>query len=114
MDLGDALELLGGATWQFDLTQAKAAVDIVDKSQRSIRKIEGVALFSGGVDSSCGAATLKDRDIQLCSFYTRQKTRQLELARALNAIKNCALLSHDVSDRRKNLLGLKRPPSNSN
>lgn len=82
--LGDALELLGGATWQFDVTRAKTAVDVVDESQRSIRKIDSVALFSGGVDSSCGAATLKGRDVQLCSFYTRQKTRQLELARALN------------------------------
>lgn len=82
--LCDALEVLGGATWHFDLTRAKTAVDVVDKSQRNTRRINGVALFSGGVDSSCGAAALQDRGVQFCSFYTRQKTRQLNLARALD------------------------------
>jgi 7-cyano-7-deazaguanine synthase in queuosine biosynthesis len=82
--LGDALELLGGATWQFALTRAKTAVNVADESKRSTRRIDSVALFSGGVDSSCGAATLKGHNVQLCSFYTRQKARQLELARALD------------------------------
>ena len=73
--LTEILSLLGTATWEVTFEQATTAGAIVDKSWKSDRKIDKVALFSGGVDSTCGASTLIDERerVQLCSFYTRQK-----------------------------------------
>jgi 7-cyano-7-deazaguanine synthase in queuosine biosynthesis len=49
------------------------------------RAVTQVALFSGGLDSTSGIATLRGAadHTQLVSHYSRQKTAQLEIAKAL-------------------------------
>jgi 7-cyano-7-deazaguanine synthase in queuosine biosynthesis len=76
------LLLLGNAEWSLEFEsglQAKAP-----EHQCSDEKaVDQVMLFSGGMDSTCGAATLKKNEAErtrLVSYYTRQKTLQTELA----------------------------------
>ena len=47
--------------------------------------MDQIVLFSGGLDSTCGALTLREHAgrTQLVSFYTKELTLQRELAEEL-------------------------------
>jgi 7-cyano-7-deazaguanine synthase in queuosine biosynthesis len=75
---------LGNAVWTIEVASRGAAP--VPKYESSPgERVRQIALFSGGLDSSCGAATLRSEasETKLVSFYTRQKTLQADLAEAL-------------------------------
>jgi 7-cyano-7-deazaguanine synthase in queuosine biosynthesis len=78
------LLLLGNAEWSLKFKGGLQAK--VPEHKRSDKKVDQVVLFSGGMDSTCGAATLKKDKAartRLVSYYTRQKTLQAELATKL-------------------------------
>jgi 7-cyano-7-deazaguanine synthase in queuosine biosynthesis len=78
--LKEVLLFMGGIHWEFRFTQIKESVKPLIISQNDTN-YEKVALFSGGLDSLCGAATIcKNDDTRLVSFYTRQKDLQRKLA----------------------------------
>ena len=84
--LQEILLLLGNAKWDIDikggLTNRKPAFLVTTD-----KKIEQIVLFSGGMDSTCGAMTIKTPDAKektaLVSFYTRQKTLQQSLVNSM-------------------------------
>jgi 7-cyano-7-deazaguanine synthase in queuosine biosynthesis len=81
--LDQLLLFMGGIRWRFRFWQLNKAETplIISKESRRSKK---VALFSGGLDSLCGAATMRqDQDISLVSYYTRQKNLQRDLASGL-------------------------------
>ncbi|MGO7837206.1 hypothetical protein [Rhizobium johnstonii] len=79
------LRLLGNTEWQFDFTQRQGsnALDALaaNAARTKSGKAETVALFSGGLDSTCGLGNLFDQRSQtvLASFYGA-KAKQQELA----------------------------------
>ena len=78
------LQLLGNAVWDVELKSGlRAGIPSTDRSKPP--RCTQVALFSGGMDSTCGAATCRDEAerTQLVGFYTRQMTLQEELAQTL-------------------------------
>lgn len=80
----DALYLLGDATWELDFRPGLRTS--IPKHQRANGNMpEQVALFSGGMDSTCGLTTIRTEaaKTQLVSFYTRQKTLQKSIASEL-------------------------------
>lgn len=79
--LREILRLLGNAEWELDCSGGVNANPISVATQRA-RSLRHVALLSGGLDSTCGAATLrgKAQSVQLVSFYTRQKHLQRNIA----------------------------------
>lgn len=80
----DVLGELGNATWTIDAVSRGAAP--VPQSHSTARQpVRQIVLFSGGLDSTCGAATLRSLagETQLVSYYTRQKTLQSDLATTL-------------------------------
>jgi len=82
--LAEALEVLGNARWTFKFASASAPVPTHEVAPKGKTK-EHVMLFSGGLDSTCGVvvqAKASDK-ILLNSYYTRQKTKQSEIATAL-------------------------------
>jgi 7-cyano-7-deazaguanine synthase in queuosine biosynthesis len=83
--LEELLQLLGNAVWKIEITGGLKKDPQACTRDTSSRKIRQVALFSGGLDSSCGAATLHERvnEIQLVSFYTLQRSLQSEISSAL-------------------------------
>lgn len=80
----EALLLLGNAEWSLRFTERPTAEvphhEAIDDGQ-----VDRVVLFSGGMDSTCGAASIHgERDrTRLVSFYTRQKTLQQTIAEDL-------------------------------
>lgn len=82
--LSDALHSLGNADWKVTIDRSRGAgmpeTDVI--ARKRVRK---VAMLSGGLDSTCGAARLQPErdDVQLVSFYTRQRSVQLQIAKAL-------------------------------
>lgn len=79
-----ALNLLGDASWQIEIEPGlRAEIPKFETTQGD--QVVQVALFSGGLDSTCGAYSLRDERArtQLVSFYTGQKSLQLELATAI-------------------------------
>lgn len=77
----EILNELGNPTWSI---QIKAGLKSrVPKHQKcTVGRIDRVALFSGGLDSACGALTLQKQSptTQLTSYYTGQKSLQAHLA----------------------------------
>jgi 7-cyano-7-deazaguanine synthase in queuosine biosynthesis len=81
--LQELLYFMGGAHWQFELLQGEKIEPHVWNAGEE-RDVAKVALFSGGLDSLCGAADLApSADVKLVSFYTVQKGLQRDLAKAL-------------------------------
>lgn len=79
-DLEDLLFFIGGTHWKFEFWSDKSLKNNPNPL-REDKTASKVALFSGGLDSLCGASTLIDSpDVRLVSFYTRQKSLQRELA----------------------------------
>lgn len=83
--LAGALRTLGNATWDVSVAgrPGRPAPSVLTKDAR--KRIDRVALLSGGMDSACGAATLaasSDR-VQLVSFYTRHRRLQQRIASEL-------------------------------
>ncbi|KAB2903602.1 MAG: hypothetical protein F9K27_12395 [Anaerolineae bacterium] len=76
------LLFMGGATWE--ICTERGSVSILSECNTSTneRRIDQVALFSGGLDSTCGLAIFSESNAitQPVSFYTQQKTRQLQIA----------------------------------
>src|SRR5258708_535261 len=82
--LGSVLGFLNRALWTFTFKQRRNPADPV-LTRRNGRKVGEVILFSGGMDSSCGAGVHKSskRQIQLVSFYTNQRSLQQAIAKEL-------------------------------
>lgn len=78
---GNMLHLLGNAVWTVDFKPGLRA-PIPAHRREGDRSVTQVALLSGGVDSTCGVASLQVQasSTQLVSFYTRQKTLQRNIA----------------------------------
>lgn len=76
------LHLLGNATWKLNFKGTKDPPFLSEFSTANGEDINQVMLFSGGLDSTCGATTLvhEAQFTKLVSFYTRQKSLQQALA----------------------------------
>jgi 7-cyano-7-deazaguanine synthase in queuosine biosynthesis len=79
-----SLQLLGNTPWELEFGPGLKAPTPKYQTDNG-RAIKQVALFSGGVDSTCGAITLCNATAhtQLVSFYHGQKTLQRGLASEL-------------------------------
>ncbi len=82
--LSEILNLLGYPAWKVHFEGGLSAPVPVHQIS-SVRKIDQIALFSGGLDSACGAISLRSDKArtQLVSYYTGQKTLQVDLARQI-------------------------------
>lgn len=82
--LADTLEFLGNAKWTFDFAGAAAPIPAHDAGREQKGKVR-IVLFSGGLDSTCGLAVQakQSSEIVLNSYYTRQKTKQTQIASGL-------------------------------
>jgi 7-cyano-7-deazaguanine synthase in queuosine biosynthesis len=80
--LQEILGFLGSTVWEVNVVNRSQRTNESSKATPSEQIIGRVALLSGGLDSACGAGAgmVSPRDTQLCSFYTRQKSRQREIA----------------------------------
>lgn len=81
--LEELLLFMGGTEWYFDFFRYRSIKDytIAKKDNSHVRC---VSLFSGGLDSLCGASTLHaPPNVRLVSYSTRQKTLQRELSKEL-------------------------------
>ncbi|MBO3751111.1 hypothetical protein J5X84_33990 [Streptosporangiaceae bacterium NEAU-GS5] len=78
------LGFLNRARWTFDFTARPDAVDFV-RPEVDKRHVDQITLFSGGMDSLCGAGSDErpHASIQLVSFYHGQASLQGKLAAAL-------------------------------
>lgn len=76
-----ALLLLGNAQWTLTFTGGLKA-DVPGLGAVDSEQVDRIVLFSGGMDSACGAACVLDHRhrTRLVSFYTRQKTLQRTIA----------------------------------
>ena len=81
--LAAVLGFLNRAQWNFTFELRKKATEVAIAGE--LRDIQEVLLFSGGMDSACGAGVHpKPRErVQLISFYTTQKSLQQQLAASL-------------------------------
>jgi 7-cyano-7-deazaguanine synthase in queuosine biosynthesis len=78
------LRLLGNAEWTLNFEAAENA-PVPEQQAVDDSGVSAVALFSGGLDSTCGASILTNpKRTRLVGFYTGQKTLQEELAKKLN------------------------------
>lgn len=79
----ELLRFQGDATWRWSFEKIKkmSSVD-TDATTTDEGAIDRVVLFSGGLDSTSGIATLRSKAerIQLASHYSKQKTTQLAIA----------------------------------
>ncbi len=82
--LGSSLGFLNRALWTFTFERRRNAADPV-LTRSNARKVEQVILFSGGMDSACGAGVHKfdKQRVQLVSFSTRQGGLQRAIAAEL-------------------------------
>src|SRR4030088_1269088 len=82
--LTEVLNLLGYPVWNIHFEGGLTA-PVPTHQTTNEGKIDQVVLFSGGLDSACGAISLrKERDsTQLVSYYTGQKSLQADLARQI-------------------------------
>ncbi len=80
----DILWLLGNAKWSIKLKPGLHA-EVPTNQPIDGNRVDQVVLFSGGMDSTCGLASIKKDSArtQLVSFYTRQKSLQREIASEL-------------------------------
>jgi 7-cyano-7-deazaguanine synthase in queuosine biosynthesis len=78
--LAQCLSFLNRSAWSFTFVPRRRAVDVA-RAEPSSDDAHEVVLFSGGMDSTCGAGLHRNRArTQLVSYYTRQSTRQQDLA----------------------------------
>jgi 7-cyano-7-deazaguanine synthase in queuosine biosynthesis len=72
-------------TWTFTKRRGRPESPSLRELTQDARKIDQIVLFSGGLDSTCGLAAVHPRAkrTQLVSHYTRQKTKQRDIAREL-------------------------------
>jgi 7-cyano-7-deazaguanine synthase in queuosine biosynthesis len=77
----DILSLLGDAVWELDFKPGLRA-PVPEHQRDGRRKPKQVLMLSGGMDSTCGAATIKTEaaETQPVSFYTLQKGLQKNIA----------------------------------
>ena len=82
--LARVLTFLTRAKWTFDFRARPRAPTMIPASSVA-RRVDQIALFSGGMDSACGAGVHAGAKslTQLVGFATRQKTLQQELAHEL-------------------------------
>lgn len=75
------LHLLGNAVWVLDFRPGLQA-SLPQYQREASRKVTQVALLSGGMDSTCGLASMHQEVAvtQPVSFYTRQKSLQSTIA----------------------------------
>jgi hypothetical protein len=80
--LRELLGFLGNAVWEVSFTDRRGGSLGLSKIRPSEQPVTRVALLSGGLDSACGAGSglVSPLDTQLCSFYTRQKLLQRQIA----------------------------------
>src|SRR5262249_16630154 len=80
----DLLYLLGDAVWELNFYPGLRA-PVPEHQRAEGHAIRQLALFPGGMDSTCGLATIKAQtaETQLVSFYTRQKSLQKTIASEL-------------------------------
>lgn len=78
--LAAVLSFLNRAQWSFTFERRQKLAEIAITSEP--RDIREVLLFSGGMDSACGAGMHPEprEGVHLVSFYTNQKTLQQRLA----------------------------------
>jgi len=72
-------------TWKFNRHRGRSRARDLHELTEDTRKVDQVMLFSGGLDSTCGLAVVHPRAkrTQLVSHYTRQKTKQRNIAHEL-------------------------------
>ena len=75
----NVLRFLGNAQWRVSTSNRQASEE-PELSERYSGRAKRLVLFSGGLDSWCGAAVSSRSDTRLMSFYTRQKAMQADLA----------------------------------
>ena len=82
--LASVLTFLNRAQWTFTFMARGKTPDLVVTAEPT-RKVRQVVLFSGGMDSTCGAGvhTGPKQDVQLVSFYSNQRELQRRLAEEL-------------------------------
>lgn len=82
--LGRALQYLSNAKWEIDFEKARK-LPAINFEKDLVRNIQQVALFSGGLDSACGASLLYTQraETQLVSFYKNNRKLQSSLATRL-------------------------------
>lgn len=82
--LETSLRLLSNAQWDIEFEKGQMG-HIPQPEIVNGRNIKQVVLFSGGLDSTCGAVTLREHasSTQLVSYYTNQKSLQTSLATEL-------------------------------
>jgi 7-cyano-7-deazaguanine synthase in queuosine biosynthesis len=79
--VAETLAVLGYPSWSIHMERGSAPIPAHEVVERR-RNIKQVALFSGGLDSTCGALLLHRRRnaTMLTSYYTGQKSLQIQLA----------------------------------
>jgi 7-cyano-7-deazaguanine synthase in queuosine biosynthesis len=82
--LCEILDLLGYPVWNVRFDGGLSAPVPIHQVSNA-RTIDQIALFSGGLDSACGAISLRGAKAktQLVSYYTGQKSLQAELAQQI-------------------------------
>ncbi len=84
--LQELLLFMGWTHWEFHFSKLKR-YEMPLVISRGAGELEKVSLFSGGLDSLCGAATgLNDDSNRLVSYYSKQKELQRGLASGLGMI----------------------------
>jgi 7-cyano-7-deazaguanine synthase in queuosine biosynthesis len=83
--LEELLGFLGMAEWTVQFVQRPRRARRYAVAAPVERSVARVALLSGGLDSTSGvgAGLVSASDTQLCSFYTRQRTLQAQIAASL-------------------------------
>lgn len=83
--LQELLGFLGSAQWEVTPVQRAGKKVDVSAPTDSGRSIRCIALLSGGLDSTAGVGSgfASAKETQLCSFYTRQKELQRQIAGSL-------------------------------
>ena len=84
--LQELLGFLGSTVWEVNVVKGSQRTNEFSKVRPSEQIVRRVALLSGGLDSACGAGggMVSPSDTQLCSFYTRQKSLQQNIAADLS------------------------------
>jgi 7-cyano-7-deazaguanine synthase in queuosine biosynthesis len=84
--LQELLLFMGWTHWEFHFSKPEK-YDLPLVVSRGAGELEQVSLFSGGLDSLCGAGTERDnKGIRLVSYYSKQKELQRDLALGLGMI----------------------------
>ena len=107
--LNETLRFLTGDMWNIEFRKTE---EIYMECNRQVNKINrinkddfnAVSLFSGGLDSFCGAINLMEQGKSLClvghNEYPKLKAKQKELADAINvqySLQNCKFISFSAN-----------------